>query len=87
MSKVLTQLFQFTIKIHSKNGRSVEQLNLYIPKPNVELVRKPFAYYEADIWNDLPHDVKKHTPSIKTFKSRYITIVWSLYKPWYQMRK
>jgi len=43
---------------------SAEKLNLYIPKPNVEIFRKTFAYSAADIWNSLLHDVK-NAPSIK----------------------
>ena len=54
----------FTNEIHSKNLRFTEKLNLYIPKPNVELFRKTFAYVGADIWHSLPHDVK-NAPSIK----------------------
>ena len=42
------------------------QLNIYIPKPKVELFRKTFAYSGADIWNSLPHDVKMHY-LLKTF--------------------
>ena len=43
---------------------SAEKLNLYIPKPNVEIFRKTFTYSAADIWNSLLHDVK-NAPSIK----------------------
>jgi len=56
--------FTFTNEIHSKSWRCAEQLNLYIPKPNVEIFRETFAYSAADIWNCLPHDVKNE-PSIK----------------------
>ena len=62
--------FTFTNAIHSKYS-TAEKLNLYIPKPHVELFRKLFAYSGADIWNTLPNDVK-NLPSIKTFKSRYL---------------
>ena len=34
----------FTNEIHSKNLRSDEKLNIYIPKHNIELFRKSFAY-------------------------------------------
>ena len=56
--------FTITNEIHSKNLRFAEQLNLYIPKRDVELFRKTFAYTGADICNSLPHDVK-NAPSIK----------------------
>ena len=34
-------------------NETAEKLNLYIPKPNVEIVRKTFAYSGADIWNSV----------------------------------
>ena len=39
-------------------------LYMYIPKSNVEIFRKTFAYSGTAIWNYLPHDVK-NVPSIK----------------------
>ena len=47
----------FTNEIHSKNLRSTEKFSLYIPKPNVEIFHKTFAYSGTDIWKYLPLDV------------------------------
>ena len=37
--------FTFTNEFHSKNLSFAENLNLYIPKPNVELFLKTFANF------------------------------------------
>ena len=66
-AKYLQNYSTFTDEIYSKNLRSYEKFNLYIPIPNV---LKTLVYSRADIWNYLPHDVK-NAPSINTFKSRY----------------
>ena len=42
--KYLQNYFTFTYEIYSKNLRSAEKFSLYIPKPNVEIFCKTFAY-------------------------------------------
>ena len=45
--------FTFTYEIHYKNLHSAEKLNLYIPKPNVEIVRKTLHHLLKNLNPDI----------------------------------
>ena len=66
----LSTKFTYTSDIHQVNLRSLTDSTLYVPKPNLEIYRKTFAYSGSKIWNTLPESVRS-APSLEAFKKRY----------------
>ena len=46
------------------------QLNIMVPKPNIEQFKQSFLYQGSTLWNNLPNDVKKSN-SLSQFKRLY----------------
>ena len=67
----LSTKFTYTSEIHQVNLRSLTDSTLYVPKPNLEIYRKTFAYSGSKIWNTLPESVRG-APSLWAFKQRYL---------------
>ena len=65
----LSELFSFTsvIRPHDHNLRNSE-MNLYIPFPNSEYLKKCIGYNGAKLWNRLPNELK-NAESIVRFNS------------------
>ena len=67
----LSTKFTYTSDIHQVNLRSLTDSTLYVPKPNLEIYRKTFAFSGSKIWNTLPESVRG-APSLEAFKKRYL---------------
>ena len=67
----LSSKFTYTSDIHQVNLRSMSDSTLYVPKPNLEIYRKTFAYPGSKIWNALPESIR-NAPSLWAFKQRYL---------------
>ena len=44
-------------------------VELYLPKPRTDYLRRSFSYSGASLWNDLPEDMRT-TKSLRNFKRR-----------------
>ena len=53
----LTDLFCRTNQVHDYNLRNSD-LNLVLPKPKINFLRKSFSYSGAVLWNSLPRNVR-----------------------------
>ena len=58
------------VDVHGYNTRSLENMNLYVPKYTKEICKRSFAYKGSMLWNDLPDEVKESS-SLDAFKSNY----------------
>ena len=55
---------------HNVITRHATELNVVVPKPNVEIFRKSFHYQGASVWNSLPVNIKYAT-TLNSFKYMY----------------
>ena len=80
MNKLAPDYLRIPIKltsdIHSKNLRSSNLQQIYMPKPFKELFRKSFVYSGSLIWNSLPLHVQ-NARSVNQFKALYLK--WKTY--------
>ena len=67
----LSTKFTYASDIHQVNPSSLTDFTLYVPKLNLEIYRKTFAYSGSKIWNTLPESVCD-APSLWSFKQRYL---------------
>ena len=56
--------------ISERTTRLNSQLNIMVPKPNIEQFKQSFLYQGPTLWNNLPNDVKKSN-SLSQFKRLY----------------
>ena len=75
----LSTKFTYTSVIQQFNLRSLTDSTLCVPKPNLEIYRKTFAYSGSKILNTLPESVRG-VPSLWAFKQRCLrwnsSITW-----------
>ena len=64
-------IFTPTTNIHDRDLRSASNSQLYLRKPNSELLRKSFSYTGSKIWNGIPSHIKS-AKSLAQFKSLYL---------------
>ncbi len=55
---------------HDRNARFADNMNVVVPKPNVEIFRNSFIYQGAISWNNLPPHLKYATTH-DSFKRLY----------------
>ena len=60
-------MFKLVSEVHSRSTRSVEHLNLYLPRVQLVSSRRNIRYLGVVIWNALPHDLKI-MDNVDTFK-------------------
>ncbi len=70
--KLLCDMIVMASDVNVRNTRNTDSLNLnvYIPKPNIECYRKSFKYAGGKIWNDLSNNIQ-NAPSVEAFKYAY----------------
>ncbi len=62
-------------KNHDRNARFVNNMNVVVPKPNVETFRISFMYQGAISWNSLPPHLKyatTHDSFERLYKKEYL---------------
>ena len=60
----------FMHEMSTRNHRSTNFIDLYVPRPNCEIFRNALMYLGPKIWNSLPIHVKE-AASVNAFKSSY----------------
>ncbi len=68
--QTLDQRNKFTMFHHDRNTRFANNINVVIPKPNIETFRNSFMYQGAISWNSLPPHLKNATTH-DSFKRMY----------------
>ena len=53
-----TSMFRLVSEVHGRHTRSVEQLNLYIPRIQLVSSRRNIRYLGVIVWNALPVELK-----------------------------
>ena len=71
----LSDNFNSLKDIGIRNTRGSDELNLYTPLPKIEMFRHSLCYAGAQLWNNLPDDIKM-CRSIFSFKKKYKTTIW-----------
>ena len=61
-------VFRSVQEVHSRNTRSADRDNLYIPRHRTQIFKRSFAYNGVKIWNDLPADVKSSS-TLQSFQT------------------
>ena len=70
VSQYICNLILFEFETHSHETRGAINMNLAIPLIKKEKFRNSFQYYNANLWNNLPQQLKD-TTSLISFKSTY----------------
>ena len=47
------------VDVYGYNTRSLENVNVYVPKYTKEIYKRNFAYKGSMLWDDLPDEVKE----------------------------
>ena len=73
----ISSMFKPVGEVHSRTTRQTRKNYLYLPpRAKLYVFRNTLRYTGAQIWNDLPANVK-HVPSVHMFKSNYLNIYFS----------
>ncbi len=67
---------------HSRHIRFANNMNVVIPKPNIETFRNSFMYQAAISWNSLPLHLKNattHDSFKRLYKKEYLHALTSFY--------
>ena len=59
----------FLYEVTGKYLRSFDSMNLYKPKVNKNIFKTSLSYSGADLWNELPIDIKELT-NLHSFKTK-----------------
>ena len=65
--RYISEKFNRTSVIHRHNLRNTN-LNLFVPRPNKEALKKSFSYRGAVLWNSLTPQAKQAT-TLEAFKT------------------
>ena len=71
----MKEKFHFVSTLHNRNLRSTNNLNLHVPKPNLEFYRKSLSYSGTKIWNNIPLYVRQSESTEKFKKACGSTLV------------
>ena len=71
----LSELFVPVDQVHSYNLRN-HDVNLSLPKPKTDYLKKSFCYDEAKLWNTLPSELRNST-SFNSFQKCLKSHDWS----------
>ena len=73
----ISSMFKPVGEVHSRTTRQTCKNDLYLPpRAKVNVFGNTLRYSDAQIWNDLPANVK-HVPSVQMFKSNYLKLYFS----------
>ena len=73
----ISSMFKPVGEVHSRTTRQTCKNDLYLPlRAKLNVFRNTLRYSGAQIWNDLPANVK-HVPSVQMFKSNYLKMYFS----------